>query len=196
MNDTIKITSFLIVFFLLITIAFQYGCKSAPTGYETPYKVPKDKYLFLEHQVILDGAIVEGEYFGPLAESRVTYSFDSTQGTLYGLIDFPIIDSLVGIYGGRDRLSGVAGTGAVAKIFGVFRLPYKRDVVILSSINADESISMKYKDSVFVLPKGHESETVTSRLDTLGTAVVLFTTTERITNYGLQLKSNIQKWPE
>ncbi|MDI6805020.1 MAG: hypothetical protein QME58_14495, partial [Bacteroidota bacterium] len=63
------------------------------------------------------------------------------------------------------------------------------------SINANESVSMIYKDSVFVLPKGRESKIVTSRLDTIGTAIVLFTTTERITNYGLQLKSKIQKWP-
>lgn len=192
MNNFSKVASFLILFSLLVVIAIYDGCKSTPSGPEPLFKVPVDKYLFLEHEVNIDGVNIEGEYSGPLIDFP-TYCFDSTQGIIEGLINFPISDSLIGIYGDGLWLSGAAGSGASTRLFGIYNLPYQRSPVMLSSINANGSVSLKYRDSVFVLAKGQEWKAITSRLDTIETAVTLFITTEKITNHGLQLKSKIQK---
>lgn len=194
MNNLKKIRSFCILCSLFVVMPIFDGCKSNP--FKPSYDVPVDKYIFLEREVIFDGVIVEGNYFGPLAEHRITYSFDSTQGTLSGLVEFPITDNLIGICGFKDRLSGAAGTGAISKLFGIFSLPYQKNSFTLLSVNPDESISFKHQDSVIVLARAGEFKIINSRLDTIETAIVLFTTSEIITNHGLQSKSNIHKYSE
>jgi len=76
-------------------------------------------------------------------------------------------------------------------------LPYHYiyNPVVLRKINSDESVLFRQLDSLVVLAKNQAWESVTLSLDTCETGVALLIRTERITNYGLQLKSNIHAWP-
>ena len=196
-NHPDAMPSFMVSASTLIVILFCVGCKSSPTSPppQHPYKVPPGQYLFLEREVDIHGVTVKGEYYGPSIDFP-TYSFDSAEGILDGLINFPLTDSLIGIYGDGTWLSGDAGNGAASSVRGIYRIPYQDDPATLTSINADGSISLMYRDTLLVLAKGQEWKTIRSRLDTIETGVALLTTTERIANYGLQMKSKIRRWPD
>ncbi len=175
-------------------IVAAFGCKSSPTSLPSTSGILSGKYFFVARSVQIDGVTIEGEYIGPMIDFPM-YSFDSAGGILYGSINFPVADSLIGVYGDGISLSGAAGGGAASGVRGIYDLPWGEDPVVMA-VHPDESVSLTRGDSLMVLARGQAWERSTSRLDTAATGIALLTTKECIRNYGFQLKSKIRKWSE
>jgi hypothetical protein len=122
------------------------------------------------------------------------YTFDSSTGVLFGDIEFPVDDTLKSIYGNGLFLTGDAGGGAASEVHGFYRVPSSYYEFTLVKILDSTRATVTYKDSSITLTLGHPWEFISTRLDTVPGGVAKLTTTDRIVNFGLQLKSKIKKW--
>jgi len=194
MNVNKVITGCFITTGLPILISFYIGCRSqTAVEPEPPYKVPAGQYIFVEHHVHVDGVTIEGDYYGPMIDFP-TYIFDSSNGILQGMINFTKADSLIGVYGDGESLSGAAGKGAGTVVSGIYSLPHQNNKFNLTRIDKGGIVTIKYNDSTHVLATRKEWISITSKLDTTQRGIARLIATDRIVNYGLQLKSKIQKW--
>jgi hypothetical protein len=124
-----------------------------------------------------------------------TYSFDKKTGTLSGLINFKVNETLVAIYGSGLSLSGAAGGGASTGIDGVFDLPYKKDDLQILRIDLDGTAHMSYKGLSITLRNGEEWTNATSRIDSKEVGNMkgkaMLTITDKIINHGILDKSKV-----
>lgn len=73
------------------------------------WEISTDKYIFIEHKVITDGEIIEGNYISGQMIDSPSYSYDSYTGKLSGYIGFKINNSLKLVYGRGLCYTGIAG---------------------------------------------------------------------------------------
>jgi hypothetical protein len=161
-------------------------------------KIPSDKYVFINHYVDIYGELIEGNYVGPLIDFP-TYHFDEAIGTLRGIINFDVNDTLKVIYGNGTGLGGVVGGGMATSLSGIYKLPYT-DGIKISEIDSNGTVYLEYNNESIILKSGETWVNVTSRIEILqlsgqiNKAKVNVTITDKIVNYGILDKSKILIW--
>lgn len=157
-----------------------------------------EQYLFLEQHTAVSGVLISGPEPPVLHIDFPTYNFDATSGILNGIVDFNINDNLKMIYGSGTSLLGTAGSGSATGLTGVYEIPYVRGSFELLKLDDVGNVVFMYNDAVHNLKPGEVWTDESSLLDTVMVdneiSISEITTSERITNYGFQLKSNIQEW--
>jgi hypothetical protein len=124
-----------------------------------------------------------------------TYWFDNKNGTLTGIVNFEINETLKAIYGSGLVLNGEAGGGASTSLDGIFDLPYKEDDFQLLKIDTDGTVHIMYKGLSITLRKGEEWTNTTSKIDSKEVAntkgKAMLTITDKIINHGILEKSKV-----
>ena len=164
-----------------------FSCRST-----SPESISPDKYVFIEHQIHTDGEVIEGDYRGAIIDSP-TYSFDEKAGTLRGLMNFDVNEALNVVYGNGFSLTGVGG-GKNTMLYGVYELPYQDGELTILSLNPDGTVKLSYQGVSITLKSGEEWVNTTSEKDVQQYGTANLTITDRITNYGILYKSQIEKW--
>ncbi|MCX6659991.1 MAG: hypothetical protein NTX81_06390 [Candidatus Bathyarchaeota archaeon] len=151
-------------------------------------------YIFIQQHTHIHGESLEGNYRGPMIDFP-TYSFDNKTGTLRGMMNFEINDTLVAIYGSGLGLSGAAGGGASTSLYGVFDLPYKKDDLQILRIDLDGTAHISYRGLSITLRNGEEWTNTTSRIDSKEVGNMkgkaMLTITDKIINHGILEKSKV-----
>ncbi len=177
------------------------GCKPQPR--EAPWRIPADKFLFIDHHIVTDGKVIEGEYGGAQIDMP-TYEFDEETQTLSGSMEFGTGPDLKVVYGVGESLRGAAGEGSGTALYGITALPFTIDeaygspALEILEVLADGTARMKYRDEEITLkPKGRWSKTFT-RIDEQewgerkGKAKLI--SSDTIVNHGILDKSKLQSW--
>lgn len=155
-----------------------------------------DEYLFIEQNVHTHVEIIEGRYHYEVIDSP-TYSFDEKTGTLRGMINFDVNDTLKVVYGGGLSLSGVGG-GKDTMLYGVYELPYQHYELIILYLDIDGTVHLRYRNVSITLKSGEEWVNTSSRIDVqqFGNerSIANLTMTDRIMNHGILHKSTIERW--
>jgi len=176
-----------------IGLFIVYGCDTNKDDWE----ISTDKCVFIEHDEITEGELIEGNYItGPMIDSP-SYSYNSSAGILSGYISFDINKSLKLVYGRGRCLTGVAGGGVSTMLFGIYELPYQTQNLHITNVEANGTVHLLYNDSTIILKSNEEWIHITSGIDIQNNAGEIakakLTTTVRIVNNGIILKSNIVK---
>lgn len=157
-----------------------------------------EQYLFLEQHTVVSGVLISGPEPPSLQIDFPTYKFHEESGQLDGIFNFSVDDNLKMIYGSGTSLTGTAGGGAATGLAGVYEIPYVRGSFELLKLDDAGNVVFMYNDEVHNLKPGEEWTDESTRLDTVMVdneiSISEITTNERITNFGLQDKANIQKW--
>jgi uncharacterized protein YdeI (BOF family) len=149
------------------------------------------KVVFLEHNMVANGTVVQGEV--PFRSVNFpSYWFNANTGELNGEIDFPINDSLTLIFGDSLTLTGSFGSGTGNKLYGAYSLPAYADKAIIYMVDRSGDITMRANDRLFTLKPGNtytysENETLS---DANGVVNVVYNHT--YTNHGLIDKNSIR----
>jgi hypothetical protein len=173
---------------LCITITpILFSCRP-----KAPESISPDKYVFIEHHIHTHGEVIEGDYRGAIIDSP-TYSFDEKTGTLRGIINFDVNEALKAVYGNGSSLTGVGG-GKNTMLYGVDELPYQEGELTILSVDLEGMVKLSYQGVPITLKSGEEWVDTTSKNDVQQYGTVNLTITDRITNYGILYKSQIEKW--
>lgn len=185
----------------LVACALLGGCRPQPR--EAPWRIPADKFLFLDHHIVTDGKVIEGDYGGAQIDMP-TYEFDEETQTLSGSMDFGTGPDLKVVYGVGESLRGAAGEGSSTALYGITGLPFTIDeaygspTLEILEVSADGTARMRYRDQQITLkPKGTWSKTF-SRIDEQvwgdrnGKAKLI--SRDTIVNHGILDKSKLQAW--
>lgn len=149
------------------------------------------KVVFLEHNMVANGTVVQGEV--PFRSVDFpSYWFNANTRELNGEIDFPINDSLVLIFGDSLTLTGNFGSGTGNKLYGAYSLPAYADKATIYTVDRFGDITMRANDRLFILKPGNtytysENETLS---DVNGVVNVVYNHTYM--NHGLIDKNNIR----
>ena len=161
------------------------------------WEIKSDKCVFLEHHISTDGELIEGNYVeGPGIDSP-TFTFDSTNKILNGVMFFEINKSLKVIYGNGKSFGGVAGYGVSTSLLGIYEIPYSLGNLKIESVETNGTIHFLYKDSTIVLKSNEEWADTTTHIDIQNNsgevAKAILTNIDRFVNYGIIEKSKIKK---
>ena len=183
------------VLFSIITVLFLLISNSCN---KEENNLSVDQYLFLEHHITVSGELISGPEPPTLQIDIPTYSYNSETGMLEGIITFRIDDNLKLIFGSGTCLSGTAGEGCGNGLTGVYRIPFEHYNFEFMKIDETGNVVFKYQGELLDLKEGEVHTKQTTRLDTVMVdtemSISTITTTESISNFGFQNKSNIQKW--
>jgi hypothetical protein len=95
-------------------------------------------------------------------------------------------------------LSGTAGAGCGTGLSGIYQIPYKQQNFEVLKLEDNGNVIFIYKDEVFNLAPGDEWNSEISRLDSINIngelSISKITETDRISNYGLLKKADIDIW--
>jgi len=159
----------------------------------TPWGIPPNKYVFIDHHIHTYGELIEGSYPSLMVDFP-TYNFNKETGSLSGMINFDINETLKAVYGDGLSLSGAAGGGAATGLSGVYELPYEKGGITILKIDSDGTAYIVYKGVSIILKNDEEWVNITSRVDIQETGKAKLTETDKIVNYGILDKSKIEKW--
>jgi hypothetical protein len=187
---------------LLVTCAaLPGGCKPQPR--EAPWRIPADKFLFVDHHIATEGKVIEGDYGGAQIDMP-SYEFDEETKTLSGSMDFGTGPDLKVVYGVGQSLSGAAGEGVSTALFGVTRLPFTIDAAYGSpaleilEVLADGTARMKYRDEEITLKPGGTWSKTFSRVDEQAwgdrKGKARLVSRDTIVNHGILDKSGLRSW--
>jgi hypothetical protein len=153
--------------------------------------LPSPGVLFLEHNLIANGTVINGTV--PFRTANFpSYWFNENTLQLNGNIDFPLNNSLTVIYGDALTLRGNFGAGTGNKLFGVYSLPARVDHSIIYYVDRTGTVGLYVNNRTVMLRPGQmynytRNETVRERNGTVKIAY------EHIyTNHGLIPRSGIQ----
>jgi hypothetical protein len=181
-----------VVLVLIIASSILLYGLNLKTGTQTPRTA--GTYIFIEQRTHIHGELLEGNYRGLMIDFP-TYSFESKNGTLTGILNFEINDSLVAIYGSGLVLSGAAGGGASTGLDGVYDIPYKKDDLQILKIDPDGTAQINYKGLPITLRNGEEWTNTTSRIDSKEVGNMkgkaMLTITDKIINHGILERSKV-----
>lgn len=178
----------------IVAIAAMVTLCLSSRASDTP-ALPPGKCIFLDHHVHSDGVLIEGQGSGLMIDFP-TYSFDTVQRRLAGMINFDLNDSLLIAYGDGQSLSGAMGGGAATMLYGIYALPYEQRGLMIQSVNNSGTVTIRYRNETIVLEPGEEWEEVTSGIITTNYGTVSRineTRTDRIINHGLIHKNDVVK---
>jgi hypothetical protein len=166
-------------------------------GSKEEHILPADRCVFVDHHVHVDGVLLEGESRGLMIDFP-TYSFDPEGRKLTGFVNFDVNDSLLVVYGDGSSLGGAMGGGAATMLSGAYALPYSQYGLTISSVEADGSVTIEYKNETILLSPGEDWALTTSEIQALDNydgnrSMINVTTRDRIVNYGLLNKNDIVK---
>jgi len=146
-----RIKTIVIAFIIYIMLAAPGSALQALSP--TVSGVPGSRALFLEHYLLANGTVVEGQ--SPFKSVNFpTYWYNENTKQLNGRIDFPVNDSLIMIFGDVLTLHGNFGGGTGNKLFGVYSLPVTADQAVIYSIDMSGNVVMNVNDKTFVLRPG------------------------------------------
>jgi hypothetical protein len=118
-----------------------------------------------------------------------------SNGTLTGMVNFEINETLKAIYGSGLVLSGAAGGGASTGLDGIFDLPFRKDDFQLLKIDIDGTANIVYRGLSITLRKGEEWTNTTSTIDSKEAGnfkgKAMLTITDEIINHGILEKSKV-----
>lgn len=157
-----------------------------------------DQYLFLEQHTTISGELMTGPEPPQMQIDFPTYTFHEETGILDGIIDFSTGDDLKIIYGSGACLTGTAGGGCATGLTGIYEIPFERDGFELLKLDESGEIVFIYNGEVQNLLPGEDWISTFTELDTVMVdgqmSISMITYNERVTNFGFQEKSNIEKW--
>jgi hypothetical protein len=160
--------------------------------------IESDYFLFIEQHTEISGELVSGPQPPLLQIDFPTYHFNSETEILNGVISFDINNDLKLIYGSGTCLSGTAGAGCGTGLSGIYQIPYKQQNFEVLKLEDNGNVIFIYKDEVFNLAPGDEWNSEISRLDSINIngelSISKITETDRISNYGLLKKADIDIW--
>lgn len=164
-----------------------------------PWSFDDNQYVFIEYRQEEDGRVIEGEPPPPMIIDFPTYMFDPNSGTLASKeFTFDVDDTLRIVLGKSTALRGAAGGGMASRLVGIYTLPYSGDDIVIRGVDRDVNAHIDYRNERLAVESGDEWQHVETRRDTLGTArdraIIEYTTTVRIINYGVLDKSKIRRW--
>ena len=186
---------------IIVAVIFAGCTEEAPTPTPTtnlspspaPWIILPNKYVFIDHHIHTYGELIEGSYPSLMVDFP-TYNFNKETGSLSGMINFDINETLKAVYGGGISLSGAAGGGAATGLSGVYELPYEKGGITILKIDSDGTAYIVYKGVSIILKNDEEWVNITSRVDIQETGKAKLTETDKIVNYGILDKSKIEKW--
>jgi len=150
---------------MIVVVLLAAGCVTFP-GFDNQTQIfSKEKYVFIEHHINMNGVTVYGECAPPVWIDFPMYFFDNN-GVLTVAVhpNEPINESLILFYGSGKSLTGVAGQGASTSAVPVYSLPKPFfDSVTLDSITEDGTVSLHYNNELISL-KPNESWVNTSHV--------------------------------
>ena len=79
-------------------------------------------------------------------------------------------------------------------LYGVDELPYQDGELTILSLSPDGMVKLSYQGVPITLKSREEWVNTTSKKDVQQYGTVNLTITDRITNYGILYKSQIEKW--
>jgi hypothetical protein len=150
-----------------------------------PWPIPAGKFVFIDHVILKNGEILEGQVGGAQIDSP-TYTFDKETKTLTGTIDFEIHAGLKIVYGDGERLMGAAGEGTSTILTGIY------------AVDADGTAHLRYRGESIALKaldkwiRIFTQDDEVARGDVRGRARI--TSTDEIVNYGILDLSQIKPW--
>lgn len=192
----------LVVMIALIQVAaLLFGCRPRPQ--EAPWRIPADKFLFIDHHIETDGKVIEGEYGGSQIDMP-SYEFDEETKTLSGSMDFGTGPDLKVVYGVGQSLMGAAGEGSSTALYGVTRLPftieaaYGSPALEILEVLADGTARMEYRDQEITLKPGGTWSRTFSKVDEQvwgdrkGKAKLV--SRDTVVNHGILDKAGLKPW--
>jgi hypothetical protein len=167
-----------------------------------PWPIPAGKFVFIDHVILKNGEILEGQVGGAQIDSP-TYTFDKETKTLTGTIDFEIHAGLKIVYGDGERLMGAAGEGTSTILTGIYALPFRSDgygtpAMEIEAVDADGTAHLRYRGESIALKaldkwiRIFTQDDEVARGDVRGRARI--TSTDEIVNYGILDLSQIKPW--
>jgi hypothetical protein len=159
--------------------------------------LPADQCVFVDHHVHVDGVLLEGTSRGLMIDFP-TYSFNPEDRKLKGLVNFALNDSLLVVYGDGSSLGGAMGGGAATMLNGAYALPYTQSGLTISSVKENGAVTIEYENGTILLSPGENWTLTTSEIRTVESydgnqSRINVTTTDRLVNYGLLNKKDIEK---
>jgi hypothetical protein len=196
-NKTGKLSPAACMLAVVIIALVSFASLCIDSGSKEELVLPADRCVFVDHHVHVDGVLLEGESRGLMIDFP-TYSFDPEGRKLTGLINFEVNDSLLAVYGDGTSLSGAMGGGAATMLHGAYALPYSWYGLTISSVKADGTVTIEYKNETILLSPGEEWTLTASEIQALdgydgNRSLINVTTGDRIVNYGLLNKNDIVK---
>ena len=114
---------------------------------------PGSRVLFVEHYLLANGTVVEGE--SPFKSINFpTYWYNENTRQLNGRVDFPVNESLIMIFGDVLTLTGSFGGGTGNKLFGVYSLPVRASQAIIYSMDMSGNVVFNVNNRTIVLKPG------------------------------------------
>jgi hypothetical protein len=185
----------LVILLVIAMSGISLSQQSMPSdnGYSSamPGLYGSSKVVFLEHNMVANGTVVQGEV--PFRSVNFpSYWFNANTGQLNGEIDFPINNSLILIFGDSLTLTGNFGSGTGNKLYGAYSLPVGADQATIYSVDRFGDITMRVNDRLLTLKPGKtytysENESLSD-----GNGVVNVVYNHTYTNHGLIDKSSIR----
>lgn len=177
--------------FLLVLLLFS-------TCTESDVNPHKNQYLFIEQHTTVSGELMTGPEPPLMQIDFPTYTFHEETGILDGIIEFSTGVDLKIIYGSGACLTGTAGGGCATGLTGIYEIPFERDGFELLKLDDSGEIIFIYDEDVQNLLPGEDWINTFTKLDTVMVddqmSISMITYNERVTNFGFQDKSNIEKW--
>jgi hypothetical protein len=185
----IVLAALLVLIIASSIIFFEFKLKTNTESLKTT-----GTFIFIEQRTHIHGETIEGDYPRVMIDFP-TYSFNEKNGTLSGMVNFEINETLKAIYGSGLVLSGAAGGGASTGLDGIFDLPFRKDDFQLLKIDIDGTANIVYRGLSITLRKGEEWTNTTSTIDSKEAGnfkgKAMLTITDEIINHGILEKSKV-----
>jgi hypothetical protein len=186
---------------LIPCTALLGGCRPQPL--EAPWRIQADKFLFIDHHIVTEGKVIEGEYGGAQIDMP-TYEFDEKTQTLSGSMDFGTGPDLKVVYGVGETLTGAAGEGSGTALYGITKLPFTIDeaygapALEILEVLADGTARMKYRGREITLKPKEKWSGTFSRTDEQAwgdrKGKARLVSKDTIVNHGILDKGSLQSW--
>lgn len=174
----------------LALLIFSAGCMQAPQG-ATAANLSPGQYVFVEQRFVTNGETLEGGY-PRLMIDFPTYFYDAANGTLDGMITFPVNGSMCAVYGDFHTLTGDAGGGASSRLDGVYAFPYTSGALSIVGIDAAGTAEIVADNQTITLESGEAWTNTTTRIvSEPGWYTIRMTENRTILNHGILEKSRI-----
>jgi hypothetical protein len=175
--------------YLLLAAILLTGCTGTP---ETPEQIPPNRYVFLDDHTFITGEMIEGANPGFMFIDFPTYRFNATDGTLCGIINFEMNETLIAIYGSGRSLLRDAGSGSSTILSGVYDLPFSRGNLIIEEITFDGKVWLSFNTTTVVLRPGESWNQKQEEIRITPENRMRMEYNRTIINYGIMKKSDIQ----
>jgi hypothetical protein len=130
---------------LLICLALvTSACVTHPPADDSPWTIPSDKYVFIDHHVSRNGEVLNGTCGGGMMIDFPMYSFNRESGELSGMSarELEVNGSLKIVYGDGVSIGGVLGGGASTYLTPVYALPFTKGEVRITGVTQEGLVTL------------------------------------------------------